>query len=475
MFPTRHRLIVAVLFASTWFGCAQTPVRIATFTNRFNAMDEFGASITGVGGSAVAVGAPKDNNLNNRGGAVYIFSTSGALMTYITNPAPVPSSEFGQAVAALGNDRVIVGSYRTTSSLVGRAHLFSTNGTRLLTLTNPNPVTSDWFGYSVAGVGADKIFVGAPLHFFNGSPGAAYLFDTNGVLLRTFTSSVSSGFGWAVAGLGSDRLLVRVLNDASPPARAAFLYHINGTLLATFNTNGSSSSASSSSRMTVAAVGTDKLLIGNPAENIAIDGVFVSSGAAYLYDTNGNLLSRFLSPWPQTASQFGRSISAVGTNKVLIGAFANGSGLAFTFALDGTWLSTFAVPSDNDAIDDNFGYAVTSVGENRVAIGAKNRSGNYPNSGEAYLFTAGADAPVLTIAPSAPPYFCAPDVRCIDVKIMWPAPATGFVLERTSAFTGALGTGTWVPVSEPYNRTATGVWVNITPAQGTSFYRLRIP
>src|SRR5262245_57343392 len=58
------------------------------------------------------------------------------------------------------------------------------------------------------------------------------------VLLRTFhnpTPAAGDSFGTAVAALGSDRLLVGAPDSpAGNPEGAVYLYHTNGTLLTTF-------------------------------------------------------------------------------------------------------------------------------------------------------------------------------------------------------------------------------------------------
>src|SRR6185436_18825370 len=59
----------------------------------------------------------------------------------------------------------------------------------LITITNPTPAASDFFGSSVAMVGTDRVLIGAPLDdTAGGDAGAAYLFNASGSLLVALTN-----------------------------------------------------------------------------------------------------------------------------------------------------------------------------------------------------------------------------------------------------------------------------------------------
>ena len=44
-------------------------------------------------------------------GVAYLFSTNGALLASFTNPTPVASDQFGWSMAAVATDRVLIGAY----------------------------------------------------------------------------------------------------------------------------------------------------------------------------------------------------------------------------------------------------------------------------------------------------------------------------------------------------------------------------
>jgi hypothetical protein len=231
-------------------------------------------------------------------------------------------------------------------------------------------------------------------HFGANLGGAAYLFSTNRTLLTTFTNPTpASGdrFGIAVAAVGADKVLVGADRDDGGTLRAgvAYLFHINGALLATFlnptPTFGDAFGAA------VTAVGLDKVLIGANADNSnGNDG-----GAAYLFNTSGTLLTTLTNPTPTSGDQFGVSMSAVDANHVLIGAGSDDSGVgaAYLFNTGGTLLWTFHNPAP--ANGDLFGNAVAAVGTGKILVGAPQDDAGATDSGATYLFALESYTPGL--------------------------------------------------------------------------------
>jgi hypothetical protein len=62
------------------------------------------------------------------------------------------------------------------------------------------------------------------------------------------------------------------------------------------------------------------------------------------------------------------------------------------------------------------------------------------------------------------------------VRVFWPATATGFVLEKSPALNSSPPATVWslVPVAI-YETNATQISITVSPAVGTTFYRLRKP
>ena len=76
------------------------------------------------------------------------LNLSPALLTTLTNPTPAIDGRFGQALAALGSDRIVAAVERdgTGAAQAGIVHVFSMDGTLLATIRKPNPGAGDVFG-----------------------------------------------------------------------------------------------------------------------------------------------------------------------------------------------------------------------------------------------------------------------------------------------------------------------------------------
>jgi hypothetical protein len=270
----------------------------------------------------------------------------------------------------------------------------------LTTITNPSPASENFFGYAVASFGADRMIITAPS---NGDyPGAAYLFTTNGVLVQTFlnpTALPEEGFATSVTGLGNDRLVINApYYDWG--AGAVYVFHTNGTLLTALTNTPPRLDAGFGTA--VAAFGTNTVLIG------ACEGATwrISLGSAYLVDDSGNLINVFTNPTPVlvTNGWFGYALAAVGTDRVLIGAWGNTvagrpyAGAAYLFH-NGSLLTT--LPNPTPAPYDHFGIEVAAIGTDRVIITAPYDDTGATNAGSAYIFSTNGSL-LLTLTNPAP-------------------------------------------------------------------------
>lgn len=454
---------------ATHCALGQTASLLTTFTNPAPAAnDYFGGVLASVGSDRVLIGAYSDNTGAMEAGAAYLFSTNGALLTTFTNPLPAAGDNFALAVAAVGSARVLVGApYDDTGATdAGAAYLFNTNGAWLATFPNPTPGVGDQFGISVAGLGSDRVLVGADYGDTGATDaGAAYLFGINGTLLTTFTNPTpanSDGFGISVAAVGSDRVLIGAwLDDAgAADAGVAYLFSTNGTLLTTF-TNPTPSS-SDYFGFSLSAVGSDRVLIGADADDTAA----VNAGAAYLFSTNGALLNTFINPSPAFGDSFGISVGALGMDRVLIGAYfedtgAPDAGAAYLFSTNGTLLNTFTNPTP--AVADFFGYPVAGVGSDHVLVGTQLDDTGASDAGAAYLFS---------LPPPAAPSLSISLTTTNTVAVSWPSPSTGFTLQQN---TNGIATVNWSNVMDTIADNGTTRTLIVNPPAGNRFYRLFKP
>ena len=106
---------------------------------------------------------------------------------------------------------------------------------------------------------------------------------------------------------------------------------------------------------------------------------------------------------------------------MLIGAYrdntgASQAGAAYLFSTNGTLLSTFANPTPEDS--DWFGWCVAAVGTDRVIVGGVWDNTGAPDAGSAYVYA--LPYPLLNIAQNAG-----------AVSVSWVTPETGITLQQT--------------------------------------------
>ncbi len=294
----------------------------------------------------------------------------------VTIPHPVPAhGGLGSSGAAVGSDKVIIGAASADAGgeSVGAAYLFNLQGGLLATFNNPTPAAHDVFGSVVAAVGPDKVLITAPRGVFGtpAAPGKAHLFNLQGTLLRTFTkpgSAPNDLFGIAATAVGADKVLI---SGGSGGTAAVYLFDLAGNLLRTFNDPSPASNpdfAPNEFGKSITAVGADKVLIG--ASGFSNPGVL--TGRAYLFNLSGTLLRTFDNPTPAAFERFGVSLAAIGADKVLIGATGDSvgqssSGTAYLFDLNGILLRSVNSPAPG--FQNGFGAAILPVGSTQALIG----------------------------------------------------------------------------------------------------------
>jgi len=289
-------------------------------------------------------------------------------------------ADFGYSVALSGTN-VLLGAPGENGSR-GAAYLYDTSGQLLHTFTDPNNTADDLFGNSVA-LSGSNVLVAA--YGVNGFKGAVYLYSTSGQLLQTFTDPNNTAFdffGNSVALSGSNVLVAAYgINGFKG---AVYLYSTSGgSPLQTFldpnntaNDDFGNSVALSNSNVLVGAYGVNGF-----------------KGMAYLYSTSGGSpLQTFLDPNNTADDFFGLSVALSGSN-VLVGAYGvNGfKGASYLYSTSGgSPLQTFLDP--NNTADDSFGTSVALSGS-KVLITAD--AGNGVNDA-AYLYSTSGGSPLQT-------------------------------------------------------------------------------
>lgn len=357
--------------------------------------DDFGFYIAAVGNDRILVTSQGGATTGSGTGTAYLFNINGMLLHTFTNPAPPLAAGFGQGLAMLGNNRLFIGAYadRAQGSATGAGYIYTTNGVLLDKILSPVLMSNAFFGAPVAAFDNTRFLAGAPMapagyDTLNG--GVAYLYSINGSLLAAFTSPdpyYDNNFGYALAPFGTDRVLIgsAFLDSNNVIAGRAYLFDTNGNWLTTFINPIPDSGPEFG--ISLCASGTDRVVIGAPYENVGVSG----SGAVFIFDTNATLLTTIANPAPADDAGFGWRVAAVGTGRIVATAPTDSStgietGTAYLLDTDGNLLTTFVNPRNQNY--DNFGESVAVLNNDLVAIGAYNNASGLPNAGAVYLFTA---------------------------------------------------------------------------------------
>jgi hypothetical protein len=360
--------------------------------------DEFGRSVA-VGSGRIVVGSPfNDDGFNApNSGSIYIFDLDGTLVSKISRPVGTSDSgdNFGYSVA-VGSSRIVVGSpsndFGTTQADAGSVHVYDLNGNTLDDAVFAKWRSNDYsdvdsndkFGTSVA-VGSGRIVVGAPYNDDGGTDsGSAYIHDLNGNwIAKIVASDAAAGdqFGRSVA-VGSGRIVVGALldNDTASNTGSAYIFDLDGNLIKKIV---ASDAAADDYFGRSVAVGSGRIVVGSPLDNDA----GASSGSAYIFDLDGNLVKKIVASDAYTGDQFGVSV-AVGSGRIVVSAPYNddagaSSGSVYVFDLDGTQLEKIVASDATGA--DRFGYSV-AVGSGRIVAAAPFDDDTADNSGSAYIF-----------------------------------------------------------------------------------------
>ena len=294
--------------------------------------DKFGYSIA-VSDTSIVVGAPYEDTTASDAGSSYIFDIDGNELAKIQASDAQGNDAFVWSVA-VSDTRIVVGALMedTTISSAGSAYIFDIDGNQLAKIQASDAAMDNQFGKSVA-VSDARIVIGA--WYEGNSPyrrGSAYIFDTDGNQLAKILASDAGGSDWF----------------------------------------GSAVSVSNS-----------RIVVGAPNE----DTTDSDAGSAYIFDIDGNQLTKIQASDAQQYDNFGQSV-AVSNYTIIVGApnedtTANNAGSAYLFDIDGNQLAKIQA-SDAEA-GDNFGGSV-AASDTRIAAGARNEDTNGSNAGAAYVF-----------------------------------------------------------------------------------------
>jgi len=317
-----------------------------------------------------------------------IVGTTQSTEVKITASDGAAEDRFGYSLA-VGSGRIVVGSVLDddNGSNSGSAYIFDLDGNQLAKITASDGAADDSFAEQTGiAVGSGRIVVGATGDDDNGSlSGSAYIFDLDGNELSKITASDGAAgdvFGAPVS-IGSGRIVVgsRWDDDNGTNSGSAYIFDLDGNELTKIT-------ASDGTEFDVfgwsLAVDCGRIVVGAPLD----DDNGTDSGSAYIFDLDGNQLAKITASDGAAGDEFGYSV-AVGSGRIVVGAdYADGengtdSGSAYIFDLDGNQLAKI-IASDG-AAGDQFGISL-AVGSGRIVVGANWDGDNGVKSGSAYVF-----------------------------------------------------------------------------------------
>ncbi len=309
--------------------------------------DEFGASVS-ISGDTAIVGATRDDDNGANSGSAYVFTRSGGMWIQQAKLLPTDGAAgdmFGASVSISG-DTAIVGAIWDDDNGVdsGSAYIFTRSGgmwTQRAKLLPTSGMVGDWFGYSVSIIG-DTAVIGALGSNDNGMMilGSAYVFTrTAGVWTeqaKLTSADLTSFFAYSVS-FDGNTVVIGAWGDTD-----------NGA----------------------------------------------NSGSAYVFTRSGVVWSQQAKLLPADGAaweRFGNSVSING-DTIAIGTkvdslFVSSPGSAYVFTRSGgVWTQQTKLVSSDGTEDDWFGYSV-SISDDTAVIGANLDDDSGTNSGSAYVFT----------------------------------------------------------------------------------------
>lgn len=351
--------------------------------------DRFGESVS-VSSGRIVVGAYENDQNGSAAGAAYVYDLDGNYITKILASDGAASDRFGYSVA-VGGGRIAIGAYLDDGSAVndsGSVYIYDLNGNYINKVFPSDEITNQQFGRYVA-VGSGRIVAGANQDDDKGAAsGSAYIYDLNGNYINKIVAPDGTDgdtFGRTVAA-GSGRIVIGADNDDDNGTNSgsAYIFDIDGNYISKITApDGTDNDRFSFVSL---ASGSGKIVAGAYLS----DPAGASSGSAYLFDLDGNYIKKLLPSDTIAGDNFGFSVG-IGNGRIVVGAqldefsgSANNIGSVIVFDLDGNYIDTLF--SSDALLGDRIGYSV-SVGSGRIVTGGPFIDTNGTSSGAVYVFT----------------------------------------------------------------------------------------
>lgn len=351
---------------------------------------ETGGSPMAMDADVVCIGASSANT----NGTAYLFdAASGTQFATLTHPDPMLGDRFGFSVAVDG-PLVAVGAPTDNApgADTGSVHLFNAHTGQFLATILPNdPGTLDEFGHAVA-MRDGLLIVGSWRDFANSTnSGSAYVFSTATgtqlVKLLPADGVSNQWFGVAVA-IDAGVVAVGASGDDDIDYQSGSAYLFSASTGAQLHKLLPDDGVQSDRFGSTIAIGGGIVAVGSAGADVAGS----NSGAVYLFDVlSGNQLMKIVPADAVSNDDFGGQVAIQGGLLAIsaTGDDDNGtnSGMVYLYELpSGTFLSKLMPPDTRS--DAYFGRAI-ALGGGRLAVGAAGYDDAGVYTGSASVFTPG--------------------------------------------------------------------------------------
>ena len=240
-------------------------------------------------------------------GIAYLLNTDGEFLRTIYPPDPINWGHFGASVFIRENEVYVGEAWADYIEIdEGKVHRFTTQGDFIDSMVAPESNYATIFGARLDG-NNEKLII-TELNGVHGmlKNGEVHIYNRDLRLERTLTSTQSglNDFGAALAVTDEYLLVGESIAEVDGLSRAglAYLFDFDGNLVTTFK---SPNPAAGGLFGFSVAINSEYVAIGEPRA----DGTKVIEGAVHLYSLDGSYLETLNSFFPESNSEFGKSVA----------------------------------------------------------------------------------------------------------------------------------------------------------------------
>jgi hypothetical protein len=311
------------------------------------------------------------------------FSGNGAGLTNLDGAAIAAGTVSGQQIAsnAVGADEIA--SHSVDLNALRATYVTSAYAR----LHDPVPGTNDQYGAALAIV-SDWLVIGTPMDDSAAmDAGIVYVYNNTDTdpaqTITNPTPQTGDYFGYALAAFSNNEIIVGcpLANRTANNEGEAFLFRADGTLLTTFTNPTPDFGARFG--FSVCSFQDDEVIIGTPYDNGS--NIYVDVGSAFSTRWNGGKMRTIHHPEAAANDLFGYTVTDIATNCVAIAApYRTGGGCVYIYTSLSSPDTVISNPTPQSG--DAFGYAMDGSDRGLLLVGAPGDEQGAIDAGCAYLY-----------------------------------------------------------------------------------------